>query len=209
MPENGNNRFDPLGLFAELQEATDDPRLDSTNEDHVRAAAGELAIALGRCRLFGVNLGNRDGTLAAGLVKFATDDLIERAHEQRDEFQSILKRRKVHNVVSLKDHLFEALESRMDLWAGYIAIEEGHEAVFDDDIPAAIALEPLVDKLVHAIQDYDGVLMKVDKLFAAITHAELLNNWRNTLAPAYREQWPWWLDGRLEEIAGLPNPTME
>jgi hypothetical protein len=191
---------DPLGLVREFRDAASDSRLDGPDEADIRAAAGELAIALGRCRLFGTDPGPDDGTLTYELTRDAAYDLLDRAEEHLSEFLDLRQRRLHRLTADLDEHLFDMLEARMDLWAGSVAVAEGLEAAQRDQPQGAADLEAIVQIMVEAIRKLDLTLLRSQRLLSRIAATPLLENWRGMLAEPYRSQLPWWLDGRLEKI---------
>lgn len=194
---------DPLGCRRNLAEALAAPELDEFDggagslSPAARAAALELAIALGQCRLFGAGAGEADGTLPEAMAVAAAEALIERLPQWIEDATTLPQRwdQAVEvEPLEAEDLCTGLLELRMDLWAAWVAIEE---ALFDQ--PVGGVLDTLSERLI----ELDDALQssQVLPLLATAAETELFDNWRAFLAPRYREAPPWWLDGTLERIA--------
>jgi len=96
----------------------------------------------------------------------------------------------------------ELLQSRMDSWAAFIAIDEAYEDAHRDADPQLARFDAVVQSLLDALDRFDRVLQTGESLeiLSVTTDTELLRNWRLLLADEYRECPPWWLDGTLEQI---------
>src|SRR5262249_34712833 len=92
--------------------------------ERAREAACDLAVAVGRCRLFGSEPGeDLDGTLPAPVALAAAVALAERLRGWAEE-ASTLGRRWDENddPIEAEDLCLDLLEMRMDAWAAYVAI---------------------------------------------------------------------------------------
>jgi hypothetical protein len=157
----------------------------------------DLAIALGRCRLFGVTTtGNDDFTLSTHAAAQAMSEL--RAY--METLSTDFDRAAPHRAQTLA---LELLEARMDLWAAYIALDEAYAAArydANDDAAdhTANVIGLMLQSLGRGIERFDANLENQSSRLTPAAATFLLDNWRRLLAPAYREVLPWWLDGSLE-----------
>lgn len=168
-----------------------------------RHAAYELAAALGRCRLFGVAPGDDlDGTLTTPLALAAARvlrDLLESgitdARELGERWDAAAE------AHAAEDLCLNLLESRMECWAAYLAIDEAYAECMEAQDTDLGGFTGILDSLLAAIETFDQELQRQSGLLSVAAETELLQNWRNLLAAPYREPLPWWLDGSLEEAA--------
>jgi hypothetical protein len=188
---------DPLGCGPDWRRAANSPLLQSADAVQAARATGRLAIATGRCRLFGVAA----PIVAADIAMRAFDNLLLRvadlttsANQLGDFFDS-------SDVPSgAEDSCLDLLHSRMDVWAGCIALIEALH-----DTQDAMGL----DRLIDALADCDRAMQAQAELLAVAAETELLDTWRGCLANEFAQALPWWLDGTPERAALHAKETAE
>jgi hypothetical protein len=201
----------PLGYAADLFKAFHDAalsafRIPSTLEDapaEARAAALRLAVAIGRCRLFGVDAGEQDGSLPTNAATAAAAELAIALEQWRDDALSHPKRFDEAAPLEAEDLCADLLEQRMAAWAAFVAIEESYDDALDASDPNLEALHDAMEEALNRLEKFDGLLTQEEflSLLSVTAGSRLLDNWRGMLAPSYRDPPPWWLDGTLEEVA--------
>ncbi len=214
---------DPFGCTEDLRDALTDPDLEKvgndgqTGPDGARAAY-RLALTLGRCRLFGVDPGEEfDGVLPSRLALAAASELTRLLLSQSDEAANLGERWDRAVDPSEADNLCAGLLStRMEAWAVGLALDEAQEDCEEEERSHASALADAIDRVQDALDRFDVPLEAQTEVLATIANTRLLDNWRALLAAPYKDDLPWWLDGRLEEAAccteeeavrTLPGPT--
>src|SRR5439155_15541930 len=93
------------------------------------------------------------------------------------------------------------LTVRMNVLAAETAIDEAHEDSLVKGGPLADALGTAIDRVQQARDVFDQKLMGQLDIFSTAAGMPLLDNWRGLLVSPFKEDSPWWLDGRLEEEA--------
>jgi hypothetical protein len=219
----GGDRGDPLRCIAELRQVREKAEMGASPalgavarkrlDEHL---CFDLAVALGRCRLFGVGLAEiEDFTLTAAAARLAAKHAIELFKTELELTTGLPGRLSAERTYRERDYVLERLEARMDLWALSVAVAEAEEASADTVNPNAPQAGPQsdarVEERVHAgevarmmrvIQwmagRVDGNLQHHVELLKSAAGTYLLTNWRRVLARGYGgEAWPWWLDGRI------------
>jgi hypothetical protein len=166
-------------------------------------SAYQLALALGRCRIFGTNPGpDLDGTIPASLALAAARELLVLLEGWKEEANSLEQ-----SWLACKDSFqtenlcMEILADRMDAWAAFIAIDESCSRKCEGNDAASEQFSEVIDTLTDSLEAFDDALAKHEDLLSCVTETPLLENWRQELSTPYRETLPWWLDGRLEDTA--------
>lgn len=177
-------------------DAAADPDRNATGSAGEEAAY-RLALARGRCRLFGV-----EADLGAPLtVVEATAALRESVRWLTLELKTAkeLGPRWDNCVdpVEAEELVAGLLEQRMDAWAVGLAI---NEVFYAEEFPLR-ELTDAIDAEQSAIDAFDTALEEHLDILSTLAGTRLLDNWRARLASEYRESLPWWLDGCLEEEA--------
>jgi hypothetical protein len=153
------------------------------------APAYELALALGRCRLFGVKV-EEDFTLGHAAFFAASDQMIEQL------------KRVARWVVGagdvcaylLRNVALEMLEIRMDAHAAYLALDEAYAAARCEGHPQADHMARRLNQVRRMIDVVDGNLKEQEQLLRLAASTHLLENWRRLLAPCFRGAMPWWVE---------------
>lgn len=169
------DRGDPFHCLGQLRAAT---RAIAQAGSEVRTVqvyrrAYAVALALGRCRLFGVAVPpDEDFTLSQRGFRAASAAL-------RLELRS-----------PIRPNPEQLLQTRMDAWAVYLALDESYVA---HGSPGT-AMSSRLRTVQKAIENFDVNLQNdIHRLTpAAATFA--LENWRRLLAPCYKSLLPWWLE---------------
>lgn len=199
--------LDAIRARGDFEAACTDQRLavmgaESPFDEDARAAAYCLASALGRCRLFGVELGVNDATLPPDIALAATDRALEliacwtdRARQLGKEIDSVTDSEECELCVE------DVLSCRMDCWAVIEIVFEAALAAMDDGDAREESLHECVARLGKEIAAYDEALQQGIDCLTLACGTDLLDTWRDALAPEYREVLPWWLDGTIERVA--------
>lgn len=199
---------DLLGDAETLRQALDRPELDFFDDnpdnwkdevpEQSRRAAVDLAVALGKCRLHGVELGEDDGTLSFAMAKAAVDQLVIGTAELIESAEKLGERYdNTYDPVEIHDHVTFLIEDRIDSWAAFIAIDDAYGAELeknDSDDAMPTKLMPLIS----LIEKYDDVLMKNMDILTIIDD-RVIEKWKSSLRADFAEFLPWFLDGRIEK----------
>ncbi len=194
---------DPLGCRDDLRDALADPDVRASGPAGERAAY-HLAVALGRCQLFGVPPGDDlDGVLPSPLAVAAATELARLLDGWAAEAQRLGERWDAARDPAEADDLCAGLlGARMDAWAASLVLDEAYHDCAAEDAAQAREVGAALDRAYAALDRFDEALERQTEVLATITGTRLLDNWRALLAPAFAEDLPWWLDGSLEEAAG-------
>jgi hypothetical protein len=200
---------DPLGIVEELRCALSQPELAEANDLGLRSsvparqAAFELARALGRCRLFGVDAGDLDGSLPAQVALAAASEFVEWLATAIADAERLPRDWEACDEPFEADDLsLDLLITRMDAWAAFLTIDEAYQKAIEARSPAAGEFHAPMDQVLDALNRLDQQLLQRTDYLEVAGETELLDNWRHLLADEFRVAWPWWLDGRLETVSG-------
>ena len=168
------------------------------------AAAFELAVALGQCRVCGVDVpADLDGTLPVPVAQAACRVLVLVCEELIEDIRRLPE--ELGEASSLKAELLlgDFFERMMKKYMAMNAIFECYERILEEDDPAKAEFEADLDRAVNAIRKLDDVLCEPDHLYvlSEIVYLPVYWNWKSVLAEPYRSVPPWWLDGTLEAVA--------
>jgi len=205
MKESASN-FDPTGWRYELELALEAPELEAFDSAEVpgpeaAAAAFRLALCLGYCRLFGVELpADIDGILPAREAMAAAEELIAHINHWVQEARELPSRWDTAPPGTSEDYCADLLQACMDGWAAFLAISEAHEDCVVRKEPAAQDFDRVMDRLLDALDRFDDTLREPEiiSLLSTLAGTELLENWRKMLGIPGEKFLPWWLDGTLE-----------
>jgi len=208
MRQDWTNGNDPFGWLEELQEALEAASLEEfeTREpkavsEEAKRAAYQLAVALGRCRVFGVQApADIDGTLHPPVAVAAAEVGIqylrqwtERAHRLGQDWDA--------SEPEIAETLCaETLEFLMETLFVMEALSEAFEA--DLEQGGSRDLWEAIGHYTEALGELDRALQTPENLalLSTVVRLPLLDNWRQSLAGDYKEVLPWWLDGTLEKV---------
>jgi hypothetical protein len=158
-----------------------------------------LAVALGRCRLFGVRVPAADDCALAP-VSFALAavrlcrHLSNVAHWLMRCGCGLTDRSGAY----VDRHVAaDLLEIRTDAHCAYLALDEAYAAALYDGSPHVPSMSRRLHQVRRLINLFDGNLQKNIPLLRPAASTYLLDNWRRLLAPTYRDCPPWWLDGSI------------
>ena len=208
MRQDWTNGNDPFGWLEELQEALDAAPLEEFENrepkevsEEAKRAAYQLAVALGRCRVFGVQVpADIDGTLHPPVAVAAAEVGIqylrqwtERAHRLGQDWDA--------SEPEIAETLCaETLEFLMETLFVMESLSEAFEA--DLEQGGSQDLWDAVGNYTEALRELDRALQTPENLalLSSVVRLPLLENWRQSLAGEYKEVLPWWLDGTLEKV---------
>ena len=173
-----------------------------------RRAALWLAVALGRCRLFGVALDAIDGVLPPRIALAAAEECSRQLRNRAEKAKTLaqeLDEKTTHPAnEEVRGDLDTALEIGnfifvcMDLWAGLVAIDEAYHACVGTDDSATAALRQTITQTVADSQALDEVMQDNIDTFCIAAETSLLDNWRSLHVEPYRSMVAWGRDGTLE-----------
>ena len=193
-----------------LNEALSAPALAEFDEpqthasDPAQLAAYELAVAVGRCRLFvSDNDAANDYVLTEPVAEAASrpfcDDLrdwIAQAKQLGEDFDEAASFEDV-------DLCADTLLCRMTGWAVFTALDESFQEALECTDSLDTRRATWMNEVLELFDELDESLQTSENLHLLSTVASLplLDNLRAMLTEPHKEPLPWWLDGRLEEIA--------
>ena len=199
MSESSSNLPDTFACKRKLALALGHRDLEIENQNSIphQNAVFWVAIALGNCRLHGVDPEEYDGLLTISMAAAA----IRAANRLLKDYE-----RKLIDCSINFDELDEdaticacqVIADRMDLWAADIAITETWELAIDEEELGHRELDDLVVLFSENVLQIDEALEKCSALLYTAASTNLLSNWRQLLAPKYKSVLPWWLDGSIE-----------
>jgi hypothetical protein len=165
-------------------------------------AAFRLAIDLGWCRLLAIDLGQLPGSLpiprALAAARAQTDELICWGRDASDLSAHWSRCDDPEEAEAL---CVRQLERRMDAWASYIVLDAVYLECLEDRDEREHLVTAAVNELVDRLSAFDRALQGEMELLSLVCNSTLLDSWRHSLAPPFRDPLPWWLDGRLERAA--------
>jgi hypothetical protein len=199
MTKDITSAIDPCGYKRRLDVALRDPRLQNHEASGVdrQDAATWVAIALGNCRLFGIDTQELDGILpietavdACESVRRLTGEFKSRVDKLTDDFEEL------DDDATLV--ACQILTDRMDLWAADVAIVEAWEVAVVESEAGYLELDSNVTLLTECIAELDKSLKNCEGVLFTAASTNLLSNWRGLLCEDFRAEYPWWLDGSIE-----------
>ncbi len=177
-------RGDPLQCLPQLRQV----RSACESAEAGAAPAYELALSLGRCRLFGVKP-EADFTLGPTALFAAGEQMIEHLKRMARWAQD------AGDVCAylLRNAALEMLEIRMDAHAAHLALDEAYAAARFEGHPQADHMARRLNQVRRMIDVVDGNLKEQEQLLRLAASTHLLENWRRLLAPCFRGAMPWWV----------------
>lgn len=169
------DRGDPFHCLGQLRAATRAIAQAGSEVHmvHVYRATYAVALALGRCRLFGVAVpADEDFTLSPRAFRAASAAL-------RLELKS-----------PIRPTAIQLLQTRMDAWAVYLALDESYAA----HRTPGTAMSSRLRTVQKAIEDFNVNLQNNSQCLTPAAATFALENWRRLLAPCFGSLLPWWLD---------------
>jgi hypothetical protein len=207
MAEQPANAPNPRSCLEALREALNRPELDEFDRPGpltatARQAAYQLAVALGRCRLFGVQPNEElEKPLPANRALQAALELHGYLKAWTEHAHQLGRRWDESEVATVAEDLcLNLLEHRLEAWAVYLVIDDAYQACLESADPGREALGAAVVSVLDAAQAFDMELHAQRELLSVAAETMLLDTWRGLLAPLYREALPWWLDDTLEKV---------
>lgn len=173
-----------------------------TEDDAAREAAFHLAVALGRCRLFGADLGENDGTLPANVATGAAHHATRRAQAWQAAVARLAERfDTAADDLEAELLCIDLLECRQNCWAVVEALDEAILAAESGEVATVSQLKDAVEEFGQEARRFDCALEAEQSILSVVVGTGLLDEWRGSLAEEYREILPWYLDGTLERVA--------
>jgi hypothetical protein len=192
-------RGDPFHCLPQLRQARDFCRrgVDGQTPTAIsRLYCYSLALALGRCRQFGVRLADADDcTLTPASALQASLQLKSHVRDAIKRLTNSAWAAKLLGAMRVQNHALELLEARMDAHAAHLALDEAYAAALYDGSSEVPAMSRRLHQVRRLINLFDKNLQKNLPLLRLAASTYLLDNWRRLLAPAFRDLPPWWLDG--------------
>ncbi len=183
---------------------------DWDNPEAIEAAIF-FCQSLGYCRIWGVDLGQRDGSVPAAMlppVCAALTPRIVAATQRLENYERDMETAWTDEEQQL--YSTSVLRLRMDAWAAWTAIDErvrmlGRQGIAPEDGGRPFGV--ILGELVQAIERWDVELLARADLLAAACDTALIDNWRTALAEPFRTALPWWLDDACwQQAANQPVP---
>lgn len=203
-------REDPMGWIEELQEALECPNLEEFDDpskepsQDAKRAAYEVAVALGRCRVFGLEIPkDLDGVLPPREAKAAAELATEYVRQWIEEARQLGARWDESPGPVAEALCCETLEACMESYFAMQAIMEALEAAWEENDPEADSLFQAAHQLAIQMDVWSEILQEPEnlELLSTVAYLPLLDNWRSMLAEPYKSALPWWLDGTLEAVS--------
>jgi SNF2 family DNA or RNA helicase len=151
--------------------------------------------------LFGVDLGEGDGTLPAEVAVAAAEQWSSHLGEwilQADHLARVWG--EAAEEPEALDASIDLLTARMESWAVFIAVDEAYQDALEVGDTGRGRLADVLRAALDALDRFDEGLGMHAVYLAPVAGTELLENWRRLLAPEYRATHPWWLAGDLERL---------
>jgi len=167
--------------------STLDPRAPDTFPE---ALPVEAAVAWGDCLLFTGEV--PAGTFPEWLAESAANRLNVLLAEASENASQLPVDWDMSGPDEADDQVIALLEARMNAWAAFETL---------DLVPSTAALAQPLATCEATLARFDEALADRIDYLATVADTELLTNWRLSLADAFRDPLPWWLDGRLESAA--------
>ncbi len=200
------NTIDWMGVESEWRYALVDPALarcaKGDADPAAEGAAYRAAVAWGRSQLFGVKLGDWDGVLESLLARAAARRLtwcLEHLKLRAAKLAEFWNR--ADTDIEAREESLSLLESRMDAWAVFVALDEAQLDALTHTLPGRAELSAECRQAQDALAQTDAALREQADFLSVAAGTQLLDNWRRLLVEPYRLSSPWWLDGSLERVA--------
>lgn len=199
---------DGYGCTDDLREALSRPELaelENASADSLDASGGardaalDVAIAIGHCRLFGVEPVDFDGTLPLAVGVAAAQELCDRAAQWTRQADDLYKNWSAQDSFGKHDLCATLLERRMDAWAALVALDETHTLVVGEEHPCETFLA-VWGRALECVDEFDEALQEQVETLSTVLDLPLVENWRKLLVAPYNAVLPWWLDGTLEAV---------
>ena len=199
MSDNRSGEIDTFACKRKLALAMSNQDLDINDRDSVQYqnAMFCVSVALGKCRLYGIDPQELDGVLTTNMAATTASA----ANRMIGDYEKTL----IHfatNFDELDDDAIisacQVLTDRMDLWAADIAITEAWELAIEEEASGYLELDCLVVQFSESLLRVDEKLAKCHALLYTAASTNILSNWRQLVAPKFQDIFPWWLDGSIE-----------
>lgn len=184
----------------------------SAEEPRFQQVAYRLALALGRCIVYGVKLPEDvDGVLPYQVAIAAAKGGAALAVRMAEKARQLTSSWDDASPAAAEDLCASMLETRHDLWCAMQAVYESYECLLEESATQLGELESALDSFGEACEQLDAILQREENLALLSTLVELplLDNWRRALAEPYRTIRPWWLSGVVENVANRVAQTAQ
>ena len=198
---------DPIGRLTELRNAMSDSLLDGVGptgdaEPMSAQAAYRVAVALGYCRLYGLDVGELDGTLPGYLALAATCRLVQLLPEWVRAAQRLGTSWDERSDADEADDLVAGfVEGRTNVLAAELALNEAQTVLTEDADPLAATVATELRRAESMIYEFNSALERHTDILATLVETPWWFGLRAALAGDYREPFPWWLGDPVLEAA--------
>jgi hypothetical protein len=195
---------DPLGCRDDLQEALLDPDLakvqpsGEAGKEGARAAY-RAALCLGRCRLYGVAPGDLGDVLPTAVAVAATNHLADLLADWTEEANHLGERwDRANDPAEAGELCAGLLDLRTEAWAVGLVVHEVEDAQASS---TRAGLDAAIQRMQAGLENFDAALEQQVEVLGTLAGTRRLTNMRESLAPEWRADPPWWLGDWLEETA--------
>jgi hypothetical protein len=215
-PDTKNGPNARWGDREALREALDRPELDEFDHgpgcersQQACRAAYSLAVALGYCRLHGLDLGEDGGVLPFEVAQAAMTRAIA-GLENLVEIAGELPARAAGaaDSIEIETLCLNLLRRRLEMWAAFVAIDEAYAAALHENDDCDAALPSRLVPLLDAIDRYDEALLRQLDVLSIVARIPMLAKWKDQLAAEFQMFLPWFLDGTIEQRAQEIEPQV-
>lgn len=204
-------------LKEDLQEALKNPALDNSEDEKFDEATYKVAVARGKCDIFGVTLEkDSEGVLWPEWAMKAGEELSRRALALKNKSET---NPKFTNTFEEEIFSCEVVEERIDIWAAYNAInnaymewvkEESKKGTREADYLAReymtgkkiprkhpmkmMAFDSIMDEILDVLDKLDDSLENNKEIIQTVKKTNLQANMKRMLYGDYKEVPPWFLE---------------
>lgn len=203
------NRYQ-IRALREYREVRNSPAyrnsLSGDTSDESCQAAILLAQSLGYCRLWGVDLGDQDGSVPLRLLPVICSSLTTRIGELIQGLTGF-ERRMETAATSEEEELLatKILRQRMDGWACWIAIDERVRMLVEEAANNELEELSMQGTLASIYYQWDVDLQARADLLITACDTYLIENWLDSLSEPYSEAVPWWIDEAFWSVVRMQS----
>ena len=179
---------DPLDCRGQLADAAGRTKVSPAHAPD-RRAAFDLAVALGKCRVFGVRPG-ADVVLSPQAAAQAAVELRDRLERHAEDARALPEILDGAGAWEEEDICLHLVEARTDAWAAMQALDDVYASASGDE---GAGLGDVIDGVLDASEAFDDALRDNPEPLAVAAGTRLLDNWKRLLSPEFQDVPPWWL----------------